>query len=288
MKSPDPGQPRYTIMVVPEAGQGAVRQYTLTRRHFRLALLIAIATVAVVLVGTIVAARTLPGAAVYAENQALKAQLSALERSVVEAEAELERFQLQRARLKSVLPEYGPLDDEEVWVWLHGEDAERPKGLLNRTQSLIDGLRDEQSEMEALIAGELERRDRTPNIWPVDGWLTSGFKWRISPIDGRLLFHQGLDIAAPLGSPVVATAGGVVTRSAYSGGYGNLVEIDHGNGIRTRYAHNAELLVSVGEQVQRGDVIAAVGSTGRSTGPHVHYEVRIDGKPVDPIEYVEE
>ena len=123
-----------------------------------------------------------------------------------------------------------------------------------------------------------------PTIRPVNGRLTSGFGWRRNPMGGSgSEMHLGVDIAAPTGTSIVATGGGTVVFSGWSsGGYGNKVVIDHGMGIQTLYAHNSVNLVSVGDKVSRGDVIARVGSTGRSTGPHVHYEVIVNGTAVNP------
>ncbi|AIF51869.1 M23 family metallopeptidase [Pelosinus sp. UFO1] len=126
----------------------------------------------------------------------------------------------------------------------------------------------------------------TPSIWPVRGTITSGFGWRISPFGDGNELHPGVDIAYTMGAPVVATADGEVVASGPAGGYGNLVQIDHGNGIATLYGHNSQLAVNVGQQVKKGQVIAYAGSTGKSTGPHVHYEVRINNTPIDPMKYL--
>ncbi|MEL6346765.1 MAG: M23 family metallopeptidase [Myxococcota bacterium] len=288
MKRPDFHQLRYTVMVVPAGGQGPVRRFALTRRHLTQAVLVVSAILFVLLSVVIMASWQTGAADLEAENQALRAQLGELEQVIAEAETELEQFHLQRARLEGLAPEYGPLDDIELQTLVFGEARPAPVGLLGRAAALVEGLRRSHETAGGIIESELTRRDRTPSIWPVDGRLTSGMGMRKSPIDGRMLFHQGLDIAAPLGTPVVATAAGVVSRSAYSGGYGNLVEIDHGQGVRTRYAHNTALLVGVGDVVERGEVIATVGSTGRSTGPHVHYEVRVGGEPKNPLEYIQD
>ena len=125
-----------------------------------------------------------------------------------------------------------------------------------------------------------------PTRRPVQGRLTSGFGWRRNPMGGGgSENHQGVDIAAPTGTPVRATGGGTVVFSGWSGAYGNKIIIDHGLGIRTLYAHNSSNLVRVGQEVSRGDQIARVGSTGRSTGPHVHYEVIVNGVPVNPTSF---
>lgn len=125
-----------------------------------------------------------------------------------------------------------------------------------------------------------------PSIWPTSGEITSPFGWRNSPWGSGRELHPGLDIANSLGTPIVATADGVVAQCGLAGGYGNVVQIDHGNGITTIYGHNSRFAVSVGQQVKKGQIIAYMGSTGRSTGPHSHYEVRENGTAVDPMAYL--
>ena len=122
----------------------------------------------------------------------------------------------------------------------------------------------------------------TPSIWPTQGYVSSPYGLRF----GGTEFHQGIDIAAEMGTPIVAAADGVVTAAGWNGGYGNMVDIDHGSGVVTRYGHASAVAVTVGQQVRRGQVIAYVGSTGRSTGPHLHYEVRVGGQPVNPAAYL--
>jgi len=118
---------------------------------------------------------------------------------------------------------------------------------------------------------------------PVSARLTSGFGMRAHPIRGGMRAHSGVDLAAPYGSPIVATADGVIGTAGWSGGYGLLVAISHGDGVQTRYGHLSRLNVAAGQQVRRGDVIGFVGSTGQSTGPHVHYEVRVNGVATNPL-----
>lgn len=126
----------------------------------------------------------------------------------------------------------------------------------------------------------------TPTIKPAQGFYSSKFGLRIHPITGKALLHAGVDIAAPYGSLVRAPADGLVSYTGFESGYGNLVSLDHGFGVVTRFAHNSKILVGQGQRVHRGDPISQIGSTGRSTGAHVHYEVRINGFPVDPINYI--
>ncbi|HEX8241201.1 MAG TPA: M23 family metallopeptidase [Allosphingosinicella sp.] len=128
-----------------------------------------------------------------------------------------------------------------------------------------------------------------PSAEPVHGTnFTSGYGVRSDPFRGRAAMHAGIDLAGPIGTPIYATADGVVQRSEYNnGGYGNLVELDHGHGIQTRYGHLSKSMVVAGQKVKRGDMIALMGSTGRSTGSHLHYEVRIDGKAVNPVPFLQ-
>ena len=118
------------------------------------------------------------------------------------------------------------------------------------------------------------------------GWISSLFGWRTDPINGKREFHEGIDFASKADTRVVAVASGIVTWSGRRAGYGNLVEISHGNGYVTRYAHNRKNLVAVGDKVDKGQPVAIMGSTGRSTGTHVHFEVVRNGKPVDPKKYI--
>lgn len=147
-----------------------------------------------------------------------------------------------------------------------------------KEQSVID-LWEGLSERQSLLSA-------TPNIKPAKGWLTSRFGYRSSPFSGKSVLHAGLDIAAAPGSPVYAPADGVVTFASYDEGYGKLVSIDHGYGVSTRFGHMSQIYVQVGQRISKWDVLGAVGNTGRSTGPHLHYEVRINGTPVDPINYI--
>ncbi|MGO4883179.1 MAG: M23 family metallopeptidase [Bryobacteraceae bacterium] len=125
-----------------------------------------------------------------------------------------------------------------------------------------------------------------PSIWPVEGRLMGGFGERTDPFSGEGAMHTGVDISAPTGTPVRATADGIVALAAWSSGYGQLVVVDHGGGLQTYYAHLSRFSVIEGQEVRRGDQVGAVGSTGRVTAPHLHYEVRIGGAPVNPHPYL--
>lgn len=164
---------------------------------------------------------------------------------------------------------------------------------LRRLHGLVDELettvRLEEVDQQNLVAFLRENKDSllsTPSIWPVKGFLTSSFGWRRAPLSGATRLHQGLDISTAIGTPVRSPARGAITFSGWDGAYGICITIDHGGGISTRYAHLSKSAVKVGDYVQRGDVIGAVGNTGRSTGPHLHYEVRLRDVPVNPMRYI--
>jgi murein DD-endopeptidase MepM/ murein hydrolase activator NlpD len=130
------------------------------------------------------------------------------------------------------------------------------------------------------------KANSAPNLWPVEGQVTGSFGERIDPFNGEGAFHSGVDIGSNYGASIIAPADGVVTFSDQLGGYGKAIMIDHGNGISTRYGHLSGFAVTAGQAVHRGDVIGYVGESGRSTGPHLHYEVRINDTPVNPYKYL--
>jgi len=132
-----------------------------------------------------------------------------------------------------------------------------------------------------------EQLKSLPSLWPVEGRLGSGFAQRIDPFSGEGAFHKGVDIGAPTGAPVHATADGiVVSAEPVTGGYGRLVIVDHGGGVQTYYAHLSKILVHAGQVLRRGEMVGLVGSSGRTTAPHLHYEVRVGGAPMNPYRYL--
>ncbi len=134
-------------------------------------------------------------------------------------------------------------------------------------------------DQQALLAS-------APSIWPVRGWVTSDFSVRLDPYTGERVMHEGLDVAASLGTPVRAPADGTVVFNGIEGGYGHVLVLDHGYGLKTRYGHLSRIDVKVGEKVRRGQLMAAVGNSGRSTGPHLHYEVRVNGVADNPRKFI--
>ncbi|MBW2604192.1 MAG: M23 family metallopeptidase [Deltaproteobacteria bacterium] len=161
--------------------------------------------------------------------------------------------------------------------------------MHEQTRDLNLASASQEKVFESLYEGLKSQRNllsSTPSIRPTEGWLSSGFGYRISPFTGLREFHKGLDIAGRKGTEIIATADGVVTFVGRNGSYGKMIKINHGHGIITRYGHIQKLLKKRGEAVKRGDVIALMGNTGRTTGPHLHYEVMLNGLPVNPKKYI--
>jgi murein DD-endopeptidase MepM/ murein hydrolase activator NlpD len=183
---------------------------------------------------------------------------------------------LDMAQLESATPKGPPMGGPFVPVKLRGEAGpfERQLGRINITRAQVDRM----NRTLALVPY------RKPVVGEVE--FTSGFGVRSDPFLGRAAMHTGLDFRAQTGDPVRVTANGKVVNAGWAGGYGRMVEVDHGNGLSTRYGHLSEINVKVGQQVRIGDVVGEVGSTGRSTGPHLHYETRIDGEAVDPQKFL--
>ncbi len=157
---------------------------------------------------------------------------------------------------------------------------------IDEVRRQIDLRRESQEEIQGILNDQRSLLAAKPSAWPVKGWLTSTFGMRRDPFNGKRKMHEGLDIAARTGTAVIATADGIVSSVKTEPGYGKVVTVDHGYGYRTIYGHNSRIYVKVGQRVRRGDRIAAVGNTGRSTGSHVHYEIRLNGVPVNPHKYL--
>ena len=157
---------------------------------------------------------------------------------------------------------------------------------IDEVRRQIDLRRESQEEIQGILNDQRSLLAAKPGGWPVKGWLTSSFGMRRDPFNGRRKMHEGLDIAARTGTSVTATADGIVSSVKTEPGYGKVVILDHGYGYRTIYGHNSRYYVKVGQRVRRGERIAAVGNTGRSTGSHVHYEIRLNGVPVNPRKYL--
>ena len=238
-------------------------------------------------------------AAVQQEQARLAQRLVQLEETVNRAENLVDKVGLLiQPHTTTVQQGVGPIErpnvvalgDEEKFDGLSQLEAASFADQFSQTVSqLIDRSTNVEERVTSLYQGYQDRIVRlssTPNIWPVSGWMTSGFGMRHHPIHGGTRFHEGLDIAAPWGTPVKASADGVIKYAGYKGGFGKIVIIDHGYGIVTYYGHNSRLFVKAGDKVTRGMRIASVGNTGYSTGAHLHYEVHVDGVPIDPMNFL--
>lgn len=158
--------------------------------------------------------------------------------------------------------------------------------LFTVVKNYVETLEVQIHELDQYLLDKDSFLRSTPTLMPTQGWITSYYGPRISPTSGQLRMHEGLDIGAIPGVSIVSPADGIVTYSGMKAGFGNFVQIDHGYGVETIYAHAKSLVASKGQRIKRGDAIATVGSTGYSTGPHLHYEIRVNGTPVDPLYFI--
>jgi hypothetical protein len=168
----------------------------------------------------------------------------------------------------------------------HKEQVRLMHQSLDNLKTEVAMLKRDKSEFRKFLEGQKKLLASTPSIWPTKGWLSSRFGHRISPFTQEKEFHKGIDISARLNAPIVAPANGVVFGVDFDHGFGKTVVIKHGYGVTTLYAHLNKILVKRGQYVKRGEKIAQVGTTGRSTGPHLHYEVHLNGVPVNPLRYI--
>lgn len=239
------------------------------------------------------------------EKEILVAELATIENRVIEIEENLALIAEKDTEIR-VLAGLDPIDAEVLQVGVGGPGSptldEHPLYLLDEEagkqafavsydlNALVRRsrlLRDSFEEASDSLVAQRELLSAIPSLLPTDGRLTSGFSnARLHPVYDRTLPHEGVDISAPRGTAIMAAAKGKVTFAGQRDGYGLLVEVDHGYGYVTRYGHASQLLVRAGQAIARGDVIALVGSTGISTSPHLHYEVRVNDRPVNPMHFV--
>lgn len=286
--------PRYTILIA-NRKTGAVRRLTVSRR---------------LMGGVLAGVLVLPAMLLLGSNGASQAELDALKSSNETLQIENDSYRQATGELTeqisslqtalTQLSEQAQLDPatrtaiEQLrsrgvggTVTSTVRRASRPTGS---PESTFDVLRNLLGTLETGLASVKTRIETqqalgraTPSTWPIVGWLTSAFGTRKDPFSGQPDFHTGLDISASHGTPIRATADGIVEASGYQGNYGNAVLLSHGFGIGTRFGHMAQVGVRVGQKVKRGEVIGYVGATGRATNPHLHYEILINGKPINPL-----
>lgn len=277
----------HTIIVVPHT-RARFRKWRVTHRQLTLA-----ATVfAVLLLGSVATtwsffSNTIDRqelARIRAENERIREVNATFEGSLRELEDQLAQYE-ERTRQLAIVAGLGDLagDSEEG---VGGLELSLDDDVLGGFEGRFSVLDRRLSSVEQGLSEQLLRISSTPAIAPAKGVLTSGFGVRADPITGGRASHPGVDIASYPGAPVVAPADGVVMKAGRNGGLGKAVSLSHGFGITTRFGHLSRIAVEPGTQVHRGDVLGYVGSTGRATGYHLHYEVRVDGNPVNPLGYI--
>lgn len=224
------------------------------------------------------------------EKDALKSQYKQLEKVANENEtqvASLGSLASEVSTLYGLKPDpilektSAPFSNQQVATSLKQLNALKTSALTGVTSIALSS-----PPIRNATTADWLRLASAPNLWPVQGIVTGSFGERIDPFNGEGAFHSGIDISATYGHPVVAPADGLVTLAEPVSGYGRMIQIDHGRGVSTRYGHLSAFAVTEGQHVHRGDVIGYVGDTGRSTGPHLHYEVRIYNTPVNPHKYL--
>ena len=270
-----------TIIFVPHA-RARFRQLTISNRT----LAAAAAVVACLLVAAIAFAwaffassrRDRQYRITMAENDRLRAATAALHQKLDGISKQLSDFETRTRRLAIV----AGLTDS-VRGGLGGPAAAIPPADVAGESALLSSRL---SLIEKQFSKRFELVASTPTVWPVHGAVNSGFGIRPDPFTGQPAFHEGVDISTARSEPVLATADGTVLRSGWAGEYGKAIALAHGERYETVYGHLEETLVAEGQRVHRGDRVGLVGSTGRSTAPHLHYEVRVDGHPVNPLEYI--
>lgn len=218
------------------------------------------------------------------QNEGLREANLAFEQSIADLQGKLGDYE-SRTRKLAIVAGLDGSEGGEAGIggaFLDSSDG-TDIGFLEYRADRLDGRLD---RVEAKLEERMRWISSVPSITPVRGILTSGFGSRRDPITGRRTQHPAIDIAAPPGREVVASADGIVTRAGRIGGLGNAVYLSHGFGLTTRYGHMSKLAVRPGERVERGQLIGYVGSTGRSTGYHLHYEVHVDGEAMNPVGYL--
>lgn len=298
---------RWRVVVVPP-GSGTSKVYEVSQNLVKLALGVGLVFVlATVLLTYTTLSRTVTIArhqGLVQENQVLARELGLMEGRISILRDTLGAIQQRSARIR-LLANLDPLDPQVAEAGIGGPAVTSSAMQELRTAGVLgERTADVKVDLNAMIrradllassfseaADSLElhtaRLAATPSILPSSGWLVSAFsQMRTHPILHIDRPHEGIDVQAPAGTPIEAPAAGIVTSAGWSTGYGNTITIDHGFGLVTRYAHASRLLVRAGQRVKRGERIALVGNTGLATGPHLHYEVHVNGKPVDPLRYV--
>jgi len=288
----------WTVMVVPH-GSDSPRSYSISERAVRVALYVGavLGLMAAIGLGTAIATtgRFISGAVRPTEANAMSSHprdMSEVAKRVASLRDTLEVIRKREAQIRLLAGL--PATDSGARILATAQDSVADSAARSLPHADVETLIERADLLSARFAAVTDSLERNaqrfasvPSIMPTPGWLTSQFsRSRNHPLLHISRPHEGIDVAAPMGAPIIAPASGVVMRVGYENGYGNTLEIDHGNGIVTRYAHCSRIDVKGGQRVTRGQTIAAVGSTGLATGPHLHYEIHINGKVVNPLTYV--
>ncbi|MCC7385705.1 MAG: peptidoglycan DD-metalloendopeptidase family protein [Deltaproteobacteria bacterium] len=305
-----------TFLVIPDSAGVEVKRLRVPRHWFTvgvsvagtiLLLLLLIAVHDFFLLGELRDVRRLR-----AENVQLRAQVERMDERVQGMSTLVERVQQFNAQLRKITMLSDP--ERNLAMGPVGQPASTNEGLQDPTALSAAGLKrdllgedravqlidnrlalletdaksteDDSRGLQLYLEDQQALLSATPSLLPARGWRTSSFGFRTDPYTGLQQMHSGLDISANIGTTVQATGDGLVTWSGVQGAFGNLIIIDHGQGLSSAYAHLSEIQVKVGDQVKRGATIAATGNTGRSTGPHLHYEIRLNGIPQDPERFI--
>lgn len=285
---------KFTILVIPE-GSHRVRRFGIRRGALQAGL--AVALVLVLTVSLLLAdyfRTSLDRRELHhlkSQNRNQQKEMRRLAASLDDLRQELVVLAQNDAKVRVMTQLSKPRND--ILVGVGGpaeEDAPTEFAALqqqiDQLRQSIDLRRESQEEIQGFLNDQRSLLAAKPKGWPAKGWVTSIFGMRHSPFTGKLKMHEGLDIAARTGTPVFAAADGIVSQAETAEGYGKLVVIDHGYGYKTFYGHNSKIFVKVGQRVKRSDKIAAVGNTGSSTGSHLHYEVRLNGVPINPKKFL--
>jgi murein DD-endopeptidase MepM/ murein hydrolase activator NlpD len=294
----------YTLMLVPDT-HSDVKRYQVKKKWlvqglFALALLVLLAVGIFVHYGMVVTeARANP--ALREDNLKLKQELAVVREQLKHIDSTLDRVERfdQKLRAMTLLSDpqrnlaLGPVEakmsPESGNEFVRGKATDSTESLGEKLDSLsASATRQEQSlqELQSYFLEQKSMLSSVPSVWPVRGWVTSDFGSRLDPYTSERVMHAGLDIAGEHGKEIVSPADGMVVFAGLEGGYGNVLVIDHGYGVKTRYGHLSSISVKPGDKVKRGDTVAALGNTGRSTGPHLHYEVRVNGIAQNPRKFI--
>ena len=267
-----------------------VRKFAIHRRWLKLSLLLALAVCGAALYGLYSFSQEVAAARLEQENSALREENEKQRRQLDRLKDRVEAVEDQTRRLAEISGADEPQGQETP-------PADRTEGRggaggprVEMDAATVAAVEEKAAQLEQalqLFERALRERARIPSIWPTEGRTTDNYGSRSNPFGGGSFeFHGGLDIATAWGTPVVAAGSGTVAFAGWQGGYGQVVILDHGDGLSTRYGHLSRIEVSVGQQLERGQRLGRVGSTGRSTGPHLHYEVRLGDTAVNPRRYL--